>query len=321
MHEDALTPCRVRFGSLDLRLHPGHRRYVEILPNALRVWPSPDDVTAPALELVAIDGAERRPRAEQTDDVLRMTATEEGVRVFTAISELVLERGRSPARASLTVHVSGQDPRSVNRYIVMHLQKLLQLLGCLRLHGAAAVLDGRTHVFLGDKGAGKSTLSLALGRAGATVLADDQLVVRHGQHGTLLSGVDGGLRLTEKTERHFFAERLNGAPQDFAGTLKKEVALADYVPARPGVDEVPHTLFFSRVGESLTVEPMSRSIAARRILDAVLPLHRFAGPEDLSDFLGLVTSFVHAVEAFDLCLSPDLADLDQFVNRLRGGSR
>ena len=33
-------------------------------------------------------------------------------------------------------------------------------------------------MFLGDKGAGKSTISLALGRAGATVLADDQIVIR-----------------------------------------------------------------------------------------------------------------------------------------------
>jgi hypothetical protein len=148
---------------------------------------------------------------------------------------------------------------------------------------------------------------------GATVLADDQLVVRRSDAGILVSGVDGGLRVTQQTEAHFFSVPLGEPLQDFAGIAKKEVALADHVVAKPGVDKVPHTLLFSRVGDHCAVEALPRRVALRRILDDLLPLHRFAGPDDQRDFLALVTAFVNAVDVFDLCLSRDLRDLDRLV--------
>jgi hypothetical protein len=310
----------VRFGSLDIRLHARHQRYLDLLPRNFRVWPTPDDGTPPDLELVAGDGEERRPRAERTDDAMQIVAADREVRVSTGISELVLERHGMPRRACLVIHVAGQDPRFVEHYAVMHLQKLLQLLGRVRLHGAGVRLGQRTFVFLGDKGAGKSTLSLALGRAGGVVLADDQLVLRGDGAGVWVSGVDGGLRLTEATERHFFAEALGVEAQDFAGTLKKEVPLADHVATRPGVDHVPDVVLFTRVGDRLAVAELSRQVAVRRILDVLVPLHRFAGPEDQRDFLRLVTSFVNAVEVFELSLSPDLGDLDRLAARLPGAN-
>jgi hypothetical protein len=171
-------------------------------------------------------------------------------------------------------------------------------------------------VFLGDRGAGKSTISLALGRAGATVLADDQIVVCSTDGRVFVSGVDGALRVTEKTEDFFFTAPIDAPAADFAGVAKKEVALADHVPAAPGVDEVPNELMFCCVGDRFELRPLARSEAVRRVAGSVLPHHRFAGAEDQADFLGLVTTFVQSVDVFELQLSPNLADLDRLVDRL-----
>ena len=308
--------CRARFGSLDVRLRAGHRRYVDILPHAFRLWPVADDVTTPCVELVAFDGTERRPPAGRPDDVLRIETKSGTVRVSTAISELTLDRTTTPACARLVVHVADQQDAFVDHYIVMHVQKLLQQLGRLRLHGAAVELGGRTAVFLGDKGAGKSTISLALGRAGATILADDQIVIRCTDGEVFVSGVDGALRVTEQTEQYFFDAPIPVPSADFGGVAKKEVALADHVVASPCVDVVPTELLFCHVGDRFEIRPLARREAVRRIVHSVQSLHRFAGPDDQTEFLGLVAAFAQSVDVFELQLSPDLAELDRLVDHL-----
>lgn len=263
-----------------------------------------------------MDGPESRSRAGQAGDLLRIETEGATVRVSTAISDLTLDRTTTPACARLVVHVANQPDEFVDHYIMMHLQKLLQQLGRLRLHGAAVKLGGRTTVFLGDKGAGKSTISLAMGRAGATVLADDQIVIRRDDGAVLVSGVDGALRVTEKTERYFFDAPIRAIPAYFGGVAKKEVALGDHVPASPGVDEVLSELVFCHVGDRFEIRPLARREAVRRVVQSVQSLHRFAGPEDQADFFGLVAAFVQSVDVFELQLSPDLAELDRLIDHL-----
>lgn len=49
--------------------------------------------------------------------------------------------------------------------------------GSLVLHGSAVAIEGRAHVFLGDKGSGKSTTAAALVVAGLPLVADDVVVL------------------------------------------------------------------------------------------------------------------------------------------------
>lgn len=55
---------------------------------------------------------------------------------------------------------------------------LMHRLGSLVLHGSAVELDGEAAIFLGDKGAGKSTTAASLVAAGHPLLADDVVAVR-----------------------------------------------------------------------------------------------------------------------------------------------
>jgi hypothetical protein len=63
---------------------------------------------------------------------------------------------------------------------------LLQMRGQLVLHASAVAVDGRGVVFLGAKGAGKSTLAAACLRAGHGFLTDDVLAISAG--GKLVPG-------------------------------------------------------------------------------------------------------------------------------------
>ena len=54
---------------------------------------------------------------------------------------------------------------------------LLHRRGYLTLHGSAVTIDGRAAVFLGDKGAGKSTTAAALVQAGHALVTDDIVAI------------------------------------------------------------------------------------------------------------------------------------------------
>lgn len=247
-------------------------------------------------------------------DELQMDHVGTRVRVRCGLVALDVDTAPHPIIADLTIQAGAWSEPTLEHYVAVFVHKLLQICGIVRLHGAAIEVGGRTHVFLGDKGAGKSTLALALGQAGGRVLADDQIVVRRRNGRMVVSGCDGHIRLTAESEHHFLKERLDAVPQDFAGTLKKEVRLDALVDAIPYQDRQAARLYFPRVARRFGVRPVARRDAVVRLLDAVAAAHRFAGPLDRWDLLRLVTDFVSDLECVDLELSPDLADLDRLVD-------
>jgi hypothetical protein len=307
--------CRLRFGSLDLRLR-ARPRYVELFPLHFRLWATTDDDSAPDVDFVIADELEPRPPVEDVEDPLVEELTSTGRRLCTSISTLELDQRTLPARAALVMHPAGQDDAYVDHYVAMNVRALLRAFGRVQLHGAAVVAPERSALFLGDKGAGKSTIALAFGRAGAVVLADDQIMMRADDDQIRVSGVDGGLRVTEQTERHFFDEPLDATPRDFGGMLKKEVPLGDHVRARPNEDHALDALYFPRVDVEFAVVPLARTVALERVLAPLVPLHRFAGARDQFEFVRTMTRFVSTVEVYDLTLGTDLAELDVLVGEL-----
>lgn len=277
-----------------------------------RIWPG----VAPDVILRVDTRPDAQPDVRR-GDALAIVRRGTCVHVTCDLMSLDADLAERPIQATLTLHAPGWSDADLEHGFAMFVHKLLQLCEVVRLHGAAVDIDGRTHVLLGDKGAGKSTTSLALGQAGGAVLADDQIVVRRRAGRIVVSGCDSNIRLTEESERHLLPAPLDAAPQDFAGTLKKEVTLEGLVPVIPYQDRHADRVYFPRVGRRFDARPVTGREAAIRILDAIAPAHSFAGPADRWDLLRLVTAFVAPAQCFDVALSPNLGELDQFVAFVR----
>jgi hypothetical protein len=223
---------------------------------------------------------------------------------------------RAAGEAVVALRPTGQREEVVVHCFAVLVQKVLQGMGLVRLHAGGAVVGDRVAVFVGDKGAGKSTLALALGRGGATVLGDDQLALEHHDGAVTVAGSDGRIRLTSETEAHFFAEPLPIAPVVLAGVAKKEARLADLVCADPYQGHRPTDLWFPEVGAGYDMSPMPGREALRRLLAALVPHHRFADAQDRRDFVDLIAALVEVTAVRRLTLSTDLDDLERVVREL-----
>ncbi|HYE73582.1 MAG TPA: hypothetical protein VEF04_09625, partial [Blastocatellia bacterium] len=108
--------------------------------------------------------------------------------------------------------------------------------GRLYLHAGAVRFADRVRLFVGERGAGKSTVCLRLGQAGATVLSDDHVMIRKDDGNFFVSGCGELARVTEKTEGFLFNTPLNARANDYAGLLKKEFRIDEYFSAEPTRD-------------------------------------------------------------------------------------
>jgi hypothetical protein len=329
------TPGRsiIRFGSLTARLHyPRERHGVDvatIFGTSLKT-PSPELLSKVELEIhftePGRDEWPNRPDIPEDGMILRhLPACPE---IHTEAISARLERGQTPARIEVAVFEPDMPHFDLCVHFAVVFHKLLFLMGRVVLHAAAVRFQGNVVLFLGDKGAGKSTVCLELARQGGTVLGEDHLILtrildRSSLPGSRaaahfrVSGCDERSRLTSKTERHFFDEPLEGEVRDFAGTLKKEMHAGALFDSLPYTDHPADLLFFSRVGESFRVTELPRQLALLKLMQATGKLQRFVDPMDRSRFLDLLSDFVRTIRAFDLELSDDLGELHRLVELLQ----
>lgn len=303
----------MRLGALTIHLVAEHRTWADAFVSRFRCRPEQGRPTDPDVVLTIDSSLEAVPPAGDVDRRLEVDRTDTTVRYHTDVMSLEADLATRPAGVTVRVRPEGQRIPHLHHYFTVLVDKLLLSMGAIRLHGAAIDFGGATSVFLGDKGAGKSTLSLALGLAGGRVLADDQLLVRRTAAGFGVSGVDDRIRLTAESEAHFLPGPLDVPPRDYAGVLKKEIALGCLVPTIPHRDLTPRRLYFPRVGRRFTVRPVSGREAVTRILGGFARSQRFADDQDRLALLRLVAELCEAVDTADLELSPDLGELHRLV--------
>ncbi len=226
---------------------------------------------------------------------------------------------RNGERPRIAVWVrEGQVSRfALSVHFAVVLNKILFLLDRVILHAAAVRWQDAVHLFVGEKGSGKSTICLALARAGGTVLGEDRVVLRRTERGFFASGGDDRSRVTEQTERHFFPEPLAVAPRDFGGTPKKEIRLGDFFPSEPYRDFPVHRVFFPCITGRFRARRLKAQPALLRLMRHAGQFHRFAGAADQESFLDLLSGLAAAIPVYELELSTDLQDLDRLPDRLR----
>lgn len=150
----------------------------------------------------------------------------------------LFSRPHTLERVAWRVHVS----------VVFH--KLLLLLGRLYLHAGAVRVQDSANAFVAEKWSGKSTICMWLGRAGATILSDDHIVIRQTDDTWKVSGCEQVARVTAATEATLFAKPLEMEARDFAGVMKKEFRVGDVFDALPYADVPLRRIFFRTWGQS-----------------------------------------------------------------------
>ena len=236
--------------------------------------------------------------------------------IHTEALSVTIDRGSTPVHVHVRVRPGKRSHYDLCVHLAVVFHKILFLLDRIVLHAAAVRIAGRVAIFIGDRGAGKTTTSLALSRAGGTVLGEDHLILQRSGDGFLVSGCDERWRVDERTERHFFDSPLPLEAADYAGRMKKEVTVRD-VASQPFMDERPAQIFFMRVGNRFDISPIPRSVSVLRLMEEAGKLQRFVDGHDRVRFLTMISDFVATITPYALQRTDDLRDLDRLIEFLR----
>lgn len=319
----------IRLGSLAFDLHTSDATHFAMLEELLRIESVAHDATDRPIPLHLLDCPEPLLR-EHLDPPTEAVATDPGggVAAFhrdvaSAFVTTAAHATHEPQRLLVVLQSESTDSAHRLHCLMVVLYRVLFHLARLPLHAAAIDLKHLgTFVFIGDKGAGKSTLSFSLGSGGATVLGEDHVMLKrcvdpNGTPRFEVSGCDGRTRMTEASERHFFPQGLSLPSIEVAGVPKKEFELAAHVPSRPYVDHPVRALCFPRVTAGpLRLESMPAATVLLRLLESSRERMRFSGTRDRQQLLDYLGDFA-ALPAFSLDLTPDLDDLEQLPELLR----
>lgn len=310
-----MTPT-LRLGAFDVALDACAPTHVELLEGLFRTRARDRDDDRPAHLRLALRSGNGAPPFGN-DDALVCTEADGLLALRTDVIAGHLERGPEHS-LSLWVRDDHSHARYLDHYLRIVLNAVLRRLGRIRLPAAAVELDGSVSLFVGDKGAGKTTLSLHLARAGGVLLGEDQIMVRRREAGDhVVAGGDDMMRVTARTEARFFPEPLPEPVVLLAGVEKKEIAAASYLTCRLDEERPPERVFFPAVGEAFRIRPLGGREALARLAAPLRPIHRFTDAEDRREFLSFLARLVRQTESFELTLSEDLNDLDHLVAFLR----
>jgi hypothetical protein len=189
------------------------------------------------------------------------------------------------------------------------------------LHASAARVDEGAIGFLAPKGTGKSTLAVALARAGAPLLADDALAIHTGVTALVAPGVRS-VRLWDDSLRRL-ALAGHDAPAPIADAPPRKhllCALDDRLVAeRPARLDA---LYVLRPAAADAVEPAWRArvspVHAAVLMAAQAKLGALAGGALAGSVLAHATALARAVPVYVLHVARDLDRLDDAVQTILG---
>lgn len=319
---DVIAEGTLRLGRLQCRAHIGDAANVEalslIFKQALSPVPPVGDVDID-LDLRESDCDESTASGTWPDvgrDALVVSDSGTSLRLSSEVIDAVLDRSVAPMTFVIRTrrHNLSADAFRVHLSVVLH--RALLSMGMVYLHAAAVSLAGRTYLFVGEKGAGKSTLSVGLAKLGGTVLADDHVLLERSAPHYVVSGCEAMSRITAETEAYAFATPLDLPAMDFAGTMKKEFALAEHFAAMPYVAESLAAVYFPRVGQQLTVTPWSAQRVAMDLLDRTRRSFRPQSPAEVGLLLDFWIGLSSSAAGFALELDRDLRAIERLPGLL-----
>jgi hypothetical protein len=322
MIESPAPPVTLRFGSWWGHLafdHPEYLEAVRLVFGAELYPPLPPGGPTPQFECRILGPEHGDPAHGAQVPPGGMLLEENGSlrTITTEVLHVELRLDSTPTPLRIWIRPTEIPAGRLHFHISVIFHKVLFLMDRIVLHGAAVRWEDSINLFIGEKGAGKSTICLALARRGATVLGEDRLVLRKSEGKFLVSGGDERSRVTERTEQHFFDQPLAAPSRDFAGTLKKEIRLGDYFRSQPFQDFPPGRLFFPRITGRLRSAPLKSQPALLKLMGHTAIFHYFAGPLDQQRFFDFLADFIATIPAFVVELSHNLEELERLGEHLR----
>lgn len=216
------------------------------------------------------------------------------------------------------------DPETAD-YVIDHIlndhiaPRLLAELGELVLHASAVRFDDSLALFLGETGAGKSTLATSLHQAGFPLLGDDAAIVTPGPRGFLAQAVYPSLRLypeaiasllgdmatTSPMADHSDKQHVHLAPLPQSMTEPLPLAAIFFLGGAGQATSVAVATLESTmaciklVEQSFTLDPRDKRCAARRLralsqLVLAVPAYTLSYPHDFAR-LGEVHEEIHKI--------------------------
>lgn len=223
-----------------------------------------------------------------------------------------------PARGRAVVSV--RESRSRDTWLASHpfftlpLVEMLKRRGLFSVHAAGVAVDGRAVVVAGGTGAGKSTLTLALLRAGFEFLGDDMSFLRHEPEGLRVLAFPDEIDVTAETIELFPSIEDHLAPAR-EGWSKRQVRRGstpfNSVIAR---DSSPAIIVFPHVSNDNTsrISPLGRADALLELVPNVLLTEPLSSQAHL-DALG---ELVRQSECYRLETGRDLHAVPDLVREL-----
>jgi hypothetical protein len=238
--------------------------------------------------------------------------------LFTGWFHIIVYRYKSPARIVIFVREPQYSFAAFRDHLFEVIHKILFIFKRFYIHAGAVKWQDKVCAFVGDRGSGKSTVCLRLAKDGAQIISDDHILFNKSGDDFLISGCEETVRVTEKTEKHLFDSPLTENQNDYDGVLKKEILLKYYFDCIPFQDFPIHDVFFTHVGNTFKIYPISKQQAVINLIEKTKAFFRFSRPEDLNDYLAYFSHLTSKTRLFDLILSPDLEDLKNLLYFLRG---
>ncbi|HEY7950846.1 MAG TPA: hypothetical protein VID51_08445 [Solirubrobacterales bacterium] len=206
-----------------------------------------------------------------------------------------------PGTVRLTVSI-GDDDEALreHRIVSSAVCTLLAMRSDLALHASAVAVKGRTVLFCGPSGRGKSTLALALGEAGNEVLSEDGVSISIGPEGPIAFPGARGIRVRSL---------------DPDGSRRTDL-VPDPAPREPPPCPVMAVVLLGERGEGLTIEPLE---AARGLALLTPNLTHSGAREGIAAAFGRLARLLHTVPVFRASLPEDLGALPSAAGDLLDG--
>ena len=153
-------------------------------------------------------------------------------------------------------HLSYLQPDAYSLYLASHpfvtlpLMELLKRRGLYSLHAAGLSLNGQGFVLSGNSGAGKTTLAVALVRAGFDFLSDDMLFIAVGRDGLRILGFPDESDVADETVSMFPELRAALNPAGLRVGPKSQIRVEEFYRADLIWGCRPAVVIFPRIGQS-----------------------------------------------------------------------